>query len=68
MRLAREDIFGPVLCLIAYHDEDEAVEIANDSEYGLQAYVLGSDQKRAVQVAERLLAGRVVVNGAPTIH
>ncbi len=65
MRIAREEIFGPVLCLIAYDDEDEAVEIANDSEYGLQAYVLGADQKRAVQIAERLLVGRVVVNGAP---
>ncbi len=65
MRIAREEIFGPVLCLIAYDDEDEAVEIANNSVYGLQAYVLGSDQKRAVQIAERLLVGRVVVNGAP---
>jgi aldehyde dehydrogenase (NAD+) len=65
MRIAREEIFGPVLCLIAYDDEREAVEIANDSEYGLQAYVLGSDQSRALRVAERLLAGRVIVNGAP---
>lgn len=65
MRIAREEIFGPVLCLIAYDDEEEAVEISNDSEYGLQAYVLGSDQSRALRVAERLLAGRVIVNGAP---
>ncbi|TCU36031.1 aldehyde dehydrogenase family protein [Rhizobium azibense] len=65
MRIAREEIFGPVLCLIAYADEDEAVKIANDSDYGLQAYVLGSDLHRARQFSERLIAGRVVVNGAP---
>ncbi|MBO9654705.1 MAG: aldehyde dehydrogenase family protein [Agrobacterium tumefaciens] len=65
MRIAREEIFGPVLCLIAYRDEDEAVEIANDSNYGLQAYVLGSDLRQAEQIAARLMAGRVVINGAP---
>lgn len=64
MRIAREEIFGPVLCVITYRDEDEAVEIANDSDYGLQAYVLSVDPKRAVRVAERLIAGRVVINGA----
>ncbi|WP_312620542.1 aldehyde dehydrogenase family protein [Agrobacterium pusense] len=65
MRIAREEIFGPVLCLIAYDNEDEAIEIANDSDYGLQAYVLGSDLRRAEKIAERLVAGRVVINGAP---
>jgi aldehyde dehydrogenase (NAD+) len=65
MRIAREEIFGPVLCLMVYEDEDEAVEIANDSDYGLQAYVLGKDLSRARLVAERLIAGRVVINGAP---
>ncbi|MBW9071187.1 aldehyde dehydrogenase family protein [Agrobacterium pusense] len=65
MRIAREEIFGPVLCLIAYDNEDEAIEIANDSNYGLQAYVLGSDLRRAEKIAERLVAGRVVINGAP---
>jgi len=65
MRIAREEIFGPVLCLLAYEDEDEAVKIANDSDYGLQAYVLGSDLRRAERIAERLMAGRVVINGAP---
>lgn len=65
MRIAREEIFGPVLCLISYEDEDEAVRIANDSDYGLQAYVLGVDLARAIAVADRLLAGRVVINGAP---
>ncbi|WCK77982.1 aldehyde dehydrogenase family protein [Agrobacterium fabrum] len=65
MRIAREEIFGPVLCLLAYDDEDEAVAIANDSDYGLQAYVLGSDLRHAERIAARLLAGRVVINGAP---
>lgn len=65
MRIAREEIFGPVLCLLIYEDEDEAIEIANDSEFGLQAYVLGADLERAKAVANRLLAGRVVINGAP---
>jgi aldehyde dehydrogenase (NAD+) len=65
MRIAREEIFGPVLCLMSYKDEDEAVEIANDSDFGLQAYVLGADLERAKAVANRLLAGRVVINGAP---
>ena len=68
MRIAREEIFGPVLCLLAYEDEDEAVKIANDSDYGLQAYVLGSDLRRAERIAERLMAGRVVINGAPHDH
>ncbi|MFF2323121.1 aldehyde dehydrogenase family protein [Agrobacterium sp. NPDC058088] len=65
MRIAREEIFGPVLCLLAYDDEDEAVEIANDSDYGLQAYVLGSDLRHAERIAARLLVGRVVINSAP---
>jgi aldehyde dehydrogenase (NAD+) len=65
MRVAREEIFGPVLCVLTYEDEDQAVEIANDSDYGLQAYVLGTDLERARALAERLTAGRVVVNGAP---
>ncbi len=65
MRIAREEIFGPVLSLIAYDDEDDAAAIANDSEYGLQAYVLGSDPDHAQRFSKRLVAGRVVINGAP---
>jgi aldehyde dehydrogenase (NAD+) len=65
MRIAREEIFGPVLCLLSYEDVDEAIEIANDSDFGLQAYVLGADLERATSVANRLVAGRVVINGAP---
>ncbi|HEX3422408.1 MAG TPA: aldehyde dehydrogenase family protein [Sphingomicrobium sp.] len=65
MRVAREEIFGPVLCVIPYDDEDEAIAIANDTNYGLQAYVESADVARAHRVAERLESGRVVINGAP---
>jgi len=65
MRIAREEIFGPVLSVITYDDEAEAVAIANDSDFGLQAYVLSSDEPRALRVARQLMAGRVVINGAP---
>jgi aldehyde dehydrogenase (NAD+) len=65
MRIAREEIFGPVLCVIPYDDEDEAITIANDSNYGLQAYVESADVAHAHRVAEQLNCGRVVINGAP---
>ena len=65
MRVAREEIFGPVLCVIPYDDEDEAIAIANDSPYGLQAYVESADPTHARRVAERLDCGRVTINGAP---
>jgi aldehyde dehydrogenase (NAD+) len=65
MRIAREEIFGPVLCVITYEDEDEAVAIANDTPYGLQAYVESADRAHAHRVAERLDCGRVTINGAP---
>jgi aldehyde dehydrogenase (NAD+) len=60
--IAREEIFGPVLSVIGYDDEDEAVAIANDSVYGLQAYVFSSQPMRALGVASRLRAGTVLVN------
>ncbi|MDR1111073.1 MAG: aldehyde dehydrogenase family protein [Deltaproteobacteria bacterium] len=63
MAIAREEIFGPVLSVISYRDEDEAVEIANDSPYGLAAYVSSTDLDRANRIAGRLVAGRVVING-----
>lgn len=62
MDIAREEIFGPVLSVIGYGDEDEAVAIANDSPYGLQAYVFSSQPQRALRVASRLLVGSVLVN------
>jgi len=62
MRVAREEIFGPVLVLIAYRDEDEAVAIANDTVYGLAGYVQSRDLERARRVATRLRAGQVHLN------
>ena len=62
MTIAREEIFGPVLSVIAYDSEDEAIRIANDSKYGLHAAVLGTDLERARRVASQLRAGRVVIN------
>ncbi len=64
MTIAQEEIFGPVLCVIAYDSEDEAIRIANDSRYGLHAAVLGTDLERARRVASlQIRAGRVVING-----
>ena len=63
MTIAQEEIFGPVLCVIAYDSEDEAIRIANDSKYGLHAAVLGTDLQRARRVASQIRAGRVVING-----
>jgi aldehyde dehydrogenase (NAD+) len=65
MTIAREEIFGPVLCLLTYEDEAQAITIANDTPYGLQAYVISSSPDRAKLVASQLVAGRVVINGAP---
>jgi aldehyde dehydrogenase (NAD+) len=62
MSIAQEEIFGPVLCVIAYDSEDEAIRIANDSKYGLHAAVLGTDLQRARRVASQIRAGRVVIN------
>ncbi|QLC66218.1 aldehyde dehydrogenase family protein [Flavobacterium sp. LPB0248] len=63
MRIAREEIFGPVLSIITYKTEEEAVEIANDTTYGLQAYVNSSNTERAHRVASQINAGRVQING-----
>ena len=65
MTIAREEIFGPVLCILTYETDAEAIEIANDTAYGLQAYVISGNQGRAEQVASQIDAGRVVINGAP---
>jgi aldehyde dehydrogenase (NAD+) len=62
MTIAQEEIFGPVLSVIAYDSEDEAIRIANDSEYGLHAAVLGTDLLRARRLASQIRAGRVVIN------
>ena len=63
MTIAQEEIFGPVLSVIAYDSEDEAIRIANDSKYGLHGAVLGTDLTRARRAASQVRAGRVVING-----
>jgi aldehyde dehydrogenase (NAD+) len=62
MTIAREEIFGPVLAIMPYRDEEEAIAIANDTPYGLAAYVQSQDQERARRVAMRMRAGSVYVN------
>jgi hypothetical protein len=63
MTIAQEEIFGSVLCVIAYDSEDEAIRIANDSKYGLHESVLRTDLQRARRVASQIQSGRVVING-----
>jgi aldehyde dehydrogenase (NAD+) len=62
MTIAREEIFGPVLAILGYDDLDQAIEIANDTEYGLASYVAGADVEKARAVARKLRSGWVVVN------
>ncbi|MFW6092424.1 MAG: aldehyde dehydrogenase family protein [Pseudomonadota bacterium] len=64
MTIAREEIFGPVLSLIGYQDEEDAVRIANDTVYGLSAYVSSGDVEHAARVGRRIRAGNVHLNGA----
>lgn len=66
MTIAREEIFGPVLCMIPYENEDDAVRIANDSPYGLSGYVSSGDPKKARKIAARLRTGNVHLNGSGT--
>ena len=64
MTIAREEIFGPVLCLIPYEDEDDAVRIANDTPYGLAGFVSSGDLERARRVARKMRSGNIHINGA----
>jgi aldehyde dehydrogenase (NAD+) len=66
MTIAREEIFGPVLTMIPYQTVDQAIEIANDSEYGLSGYVFAGSTEEALEVARRMRTGMVHLNGAPT--
>jgi len=63
MRIAREEIFGPVLSVLTYKTEEEAISIANDTVYGLAAYIQATDMEKAYRVATQLESGRVTING-----
>jgi aldehyde dehydrogenase (NAD+) len=64
MTIAREEIFGPVLCILGYDDIDQAIEIANDTEYGLAGFVSGADLDKAREIARKIRAGWVTINHA----
>jgi len=68
MRVAREEIFGPVITMIPFDDEDEGIAIANDTEFGLYDYVFSKDGARALRAAKRLQAGHVGINTAQRNH
>ena len=69
MAIVREEIFGPVLVIQAYDDEDEAIRLANDTIFGLNAGVFSGDEEHAIRVARRIRAGQVQINdGAFNIH
>ena len=61
--IAQEEVFGPVLAVIAYDDEDDAVRIANNSKYGLSGAIQSGDQQRAIEVARRIRSGTFSING-----
>jgi aldehyde dehydrogenase (NAD+) len=65
MTIAREEIFGPVLSILPYDTEERAIEMANDTVYGLAGYVQSGDPAHARRVAAELRAGQITVNGAP---
>jgi aldehyde dehydrogenase (NAD+) len=64
MTIAREEIFGPVVSILPYRDEDDAIRIANDTNYGLAGYVSSGNVERARKVASRIRAGQILINGA----
>ena len=63
MSIAKEEIFGPVVSILGYDSVDQAVDVGNDTEYGLAAYISGTDQSKIKAVAGRLRAGQVNING-----
>lgn len=68
MRIAQEEVFGPVLCLIEYQDEEQALQLANDSPFGLSSAVWAGTQERALQLARKIRAGQCYINGAEYNH
>ena len=65
MTIAKEEIFGPVLSIIGYEDENDAIAIANDSDYGLSGYISSSDMVKATSMARKIRTGMVHINYAP---
>ena len=63
MTISREEIFGPVLCMLSYESEEEAVSIANDTPYGLAGYVQSENFDHAKEVATKIRAGQIAING-----
>ena len=63
MQIAKKEIFGPVLCIIPFETEEEAVKITNDTEYGLGNYIQTEDKEKAKRVAKKLRSGIVYING-----
>jgi len=68
MRIAREEIFGPVVSVIPFEDEEDAIRIANDSDYGLFGGILSNDKRRAIAMARRIRTGGVSINGASNLY
>jgi len=66
MTIAQEEIFGPVLAVIAYETEEEAVRIANATPYGLGGYVFTRDHEKGISVGRQIRAGRIFLNGQPS--
>ncbi len=67
MRIAQEEIFGPVLVVIPYEDDEDAIRIANDSDYALGGCVISASKERATRIARRMRAGAISVNGGLSI-
>jgi acyl-CoA reductase-like NAD-dependent aldehyde dehydrogenase len=65
MAIARQEIFGPVLSILTYEDDEQAIELANSTVYGLAGYVYSRDGHRARRVASKIRAGRVFINNPP---
>ena len=61
-KIAQEEIFGPVLCIISYKDINDAISIANDSKYGLSSYITSNNNDEAMKIAKKLRAGQTIIN------